>query len=159
MVFILQKSFNDHSVQLHSLSVEQLVLLLRLDPSLLPSPSPIFLPPRFHRLLFLWFLRKIFQPHSVWCSSQSLSLSTLPDSFRSFSSKLTGAGLLLLHAHDAAHRRLCHLHDRNLKFMIDCGMCTSRSLTLVPGIVIASDFMSGSGLRFMWSSSCPLAPL
>jgi hypothetical protein len=48
----------------------------------------------------------------------------------SFSSRLTGAGLLLLHA----HRRLGHLHDRILKRMIDSGMCGN--LVWVPGIVI-----------------------
>ena len=55
---------------------------------------------------------------------------TLPEPSVSFSSKLTGAGLLLLHA----HRRLGHLHDRLLKRMIDCGMCGA--LVWVPGIVI-----------------------
>ena len=51
----------------------------------------------------------------------------------SFSSRLTGAGLLLLHA----HRRLGHLHDRILKRMIDSGMCGN--LTWVPGIVIRAN--------------------
>jgi hypothetical protein len=37
--------------------------------------------------------------------------SALPEPAVSFSSKLTGAGLLLLHA----HRHLGHLHDRVLK--------------------------------------------
>ena len=57
-------------------------------------------------------------------------VSVVPDPSDLFSSSLTGAGLLLLHA----HRRLGHLHDRNLKRMIDCGMCGS--LKWVPGIVI-----------------------
>ena len=47
------------------------------------------------------------------------STFNLPESPVSFSSKLTGAGLLLLRE----HRRLGHLHDRVLKRMIDCGMC------------------------------------
>jgi hypothetical protein len=52
-----------------------------------------------------------------------------PSSSVSFSSKLTGAGLLLLHA----HRRLWHMHDRALKRMIECGLCCN--LVWVPGIV------------------------
>jgi hypothetical protein len=58
---------------------------------------------------------------------------SLADPSDSFSSRLTGAGLLLLHA----HRRLGHLHDRTLKRMIDSGMCGS--LTWVPGIVIRAN--------------------
>ncbi len=48
----------------------------------------------------------------------------------SFSSKLTGAGLLLLRE----HRRFGHLHDRVLKRMIDVGICGN--LVWVPGIVL-----------------------
>ncbi len=57
---------------------------------------------------------------------------TFPEPSVSFSSWLTGAGLLLLHA----HRRLGHLHDRLLKRMIDCGMCGNLACQWVPGIVI-----------------------
>jgi hypothetical protein len=56
--------------------------------------------------------------------------SALPEPDVSFSSKLTGAGLLLLRE----HRRLGHLHDRVLKRMIDGGMCGN--LVWVPGIVL-----------------------
>ena len=58
---------------------------------------------------------------------------SLADPSDSFSSRLTGAGLLLLHA----HRRPGHLHDRTLKRMIDSGMCGS--LSWVPGIVIRAN--------------------
>ncbi len=48
-----------------------------------------------------------------------VSVFPIPDPSLSFPSRLTGAGLLLLHA----HCRLGHLHDRLLKRMIDLGMC------------------------------------
>jgi hypothetical protein len=41
-------------------------------------------------------------------------VSAVPDPSDSISCSMTGAGLLLLHA----HRRLGHLHDRSLKHMI-----------------------------------------
>ncbi len=58
----------------------------------------------------------------------------------SFSSRLTGAGLLLLHA----HRRLGHLHDRAgqsdrlLKRMIYLGMCGN--LVWVPGKIVRAHY-------------------
>ena len=93
--------------------------------SLLPSPEalssdlPVVLP------------EPIDSSASLLPSPAALpSVSSLPASVVSFSSRLTGAGLLLLHA----HRRLGHLHDRILKRMIDRGMCGN--LTWVPGIII-----------------------
>ena len=66
---------------------------------------------------------------------------TIPEPSDSFSSRLTGAGLLLLHA----HRRLGHLHDRPLKWMIDFGMCGN--LVWVPGIVIRAHCWNSSYLK------------
>ncbi len=105
----------------------KLYLLLRRVPKIFPCLNWLYFPFQStfpHRLnlirvcLLLQILFLVFSRYEIL---QVLSL--LP-------SKLTGAGLLLLHA----HRRLGHLHDRALKRMIDCGMCGN--LVWVPGIFI-----------------------
>jgi hypothetical protein len=95
------------------------VLVAQTRSTTLSLPAPVVLPVSMDR-----------SAHVLPAAPDTANVSALPDPPLSFSSRLTGAGLLLLQA----HRRLGHLHDRLLKRMIDCGMCGN--LVWVPGIVI-----------------------
>jgi hypothetical protein len=88
-------------------------------PDLIVLPIPINLPASVESV-----------PSLPAASDIVSSTFTLPEPAVSFTSQLTGAGLLLLRE----HRRLGHLHDRDLKRMIDCDICGN--LVWIPGIVL-----------------------
>ena len=117
-------------------------------PDLDVLPIPIPLPPSVESV-----------PSLTDASNIVSSTFNLPASSVSFSSKLTGTGLLLL----IEHRRLGHLHDRVLKRMIDCGMCGN--IVWVPGIVLRAhcwDCLKGQQKRNISAPDpniCELHPL